>query len=76
MKSKIYKEMYGGEIVERENSLMYFLPADKSDVALKIEVECKKLVSKLGFVKVSRKGTRVKVSWNLSKEARLMRTLC
>jgi len=34
------------------------------------------VASKFDFVKVSRKGVRVKVSWSLSKEIRLIRTIC
>ena len=34
------------------------------------------MAEEFAFVKVTRKGVRVKVSWNSSKEARLLRTLC
>lgn len=67
LKSQYYKETYGGELFERESSLMYYVPEGKTTLAQKIETECKKLVEKFGFVKVSRKGQRVKISWNLSK---------
>lgn len=56
--------------------MIYFLPEGKQEIASKIEIECKKLVAIFGFVKVSRKGIRVKLSWNLSKEIRLVRTIC
>lgn len=55
---------------------MYTLPQEKVDFAAKVEAECRKVAHKFEFVKVSRKGSRVKVSWNLSKEARLIRTIC
>ncbi len=38
MISRLYKDKYGGEIVERESSFLYFLPADKTDMAIKIEL--------------------------------------
>jgi hypothetical protein len=76
LKSKIYKDTIGGEFVERESSITYTLPAGMFEQAAKVEAECKKVAKKFGFIKVSRKGPRVKVSWNLSKEARLVRTIC
>lgn len=63
-------------MVCKESSIVYTLPEEKEDFAAKVEAECRKVASKFDFVKVSRKGVRVKVSWSLSKEIRLIRTIC
>jgi hypothetical protein len=76
MKSKLYKQSMGGDLVERESSIIYTLPEGRQDYAAKVEAECRNVVKGFAFVKVSRKDTRVKVSWNLAKEVRLLRTLC
>ena len=76
MKSKLYLEKYGGEITEREASFIYNLPEGREEWALKVEAECKAVMKKFAWVRVSRKVTRVKMTWSLSKEARLLRTLC
>jgi len=39
-------------------------------------LECKNFAKKFSFAKVSRKGLRVKISWNLSKEIRMLRSIC
>lgn len=43
---------------------------------MKIENECRNMVKKFKCFKTSCKGTRVKVTWNLAKEVRLIRTIC
>jgi hypothetical protein len=76
MKSKLYLQSYGGEIVEKENSIIYHLPAGKEEWGTKIENECNNLVKKYNCFKITCKGTKVKVTWNLAKEVRLLRTIC
>ena len=56
--------------------MIYTLPPEKVDMAVKIEAECRKILKKIGFARISRKGSRVKISWSLSKEARMIRTIC
>jgi hypothetical protein len=41
-----------------------------------VEGECRNVSRDYGFVRVSRRGNRVKMCFNLAVEARMMRTLC
>ena len=76
LKAKLYLEKYGGDIVEREASFVYNLPEGREEWAGKIEGECRAAMRDFGFIRIHRKATRVKMSWSLAKEVRLLRTLC
>jgi hypothetical protein len=43
---------------------------------MRVETECRNVVKGYEFIRVTRKGTRVKVVWNLALSARMLRTLC
>jgi hypothetical protein len=56
--------------------MIYTLPEGHAEWAARVEAECRNVSRDFGFVRVSRRAYRVKMSWNLSVEARMMRTLC
>lgn len=76
MKVKLYKDNIGGEIVEKNSSISYYLPMDKEDIAEKIYNDYKLIASKYSFLRIIKKGRKVKVSWSLAEEARTIRTIC
>ena len=76
MKVKLLQSNNGGEMVEKENSLSYVVGEGKADLVGKIMADFKNTAKGCSFIRVARRGRKVKVTWNMAEQARIARTIC
>ena len=74
MKAKLSQEIYGGEWSHNENCVIY-RNEEKPQLLHKIKQEVHTTLKDKNYFKVSVKKNRIKVSWFLAPQIRLIRTI-
>jgi hypothetical protein len=66
MQAKLLCELNGGNIIEKHNSLSYIIPDNKIEMTAKVFSGFKETAKGHSFIKVTRRGRKIKTVWNIS----------